>query len=214
MSGAAFNPDERPRSRGGLCADCGLLFAHTPARGAVPKRCAECSRKRRNESHRGYDKKRGWKRENDTSKSRKKRWRSRNVEADRKRCLEYYHSNAGRCMANARAWKADNKTRCAENFSVWRRANADRIKLTKYRRACAVRKSPGVSLRDWRLRVEEFGGRCAYCLAPATDIEHMIPLARGGLHELSNVVPACRQCNASKGARTPLLWLLSRVVRP
>ncbi|MFI8830536.1 HNH endonuclease [Streptomyces afghaniensis] len=34
-------------------------------------------------------------------------------------------------------------------------------------------------------------------------VDHLVPLARGGAHSLSNLVPACQRCNTSKGAKDP-----------
>jgi 5-methylcytosine-specific restriction endonuclease McrA len=45
------------------------------------------------------------------------------------------------------------------------------------------------------------GGRCAYCAAPATSIDHVVPRSRGGGHEWSNVVSCCRRCNHLKADR-------------
>jgi 5-methylcytosine-specific restriction endonuclease McrA len=44
---------------------------------------------------------------------------------------------------------------------------------------------------------------CAYCDVSASqtvvlEIDHVIPLSRGGLHEWFNLAPACRDCNCSK----------------
>ncbi len=49
--------------------------------------------------------------------------------------------------------------------------------------------------------------RCCYCgdkpeLARRR-IDHWMPLARGGRHEVENLVPSCQKCNASKG---PKIW--------
>lgn len=46
------------------------------------------------------------------------------------------------------------------------------------------------------------GGRCVYCGAPATSLDHVIPRSRGGSHEWENVVSACRRCNHVKGDRS------------
>jgi 5-methylcytosine-specific restriction endonuclease McrA len=40
--------------------------------------------------------------------------------------------------------------------------------------------------------------RCEYCGAPATEIDHVIPISLGGTGERQNLVPACRACNAAK----------------
>ena len=50
--------------------------------------------------------------------------------------------------------------------------------------------------------------RCGYCLAPQRlvlgwlEIEHIIPSARGGSDEESNLWLACRLCNNFKGVQT------------
>jgi 5-methylcytosine-specific restriction endonuclease McrA len=45
------------------------------------------------------------------------------------------------------------------------------------------------------------GGRCVYCGAPATSVDHVRPRSRGGRHEWDNVVSACHRCNHVKGDR-------------
>lgn len=46
--------------------------------------------------------------------------------------------------------------------------------------------------------------RCTYCGAPGTDaeleVDHIIAVARGGSHHISNLTTACRMCNQKKGA--------------
>ncbi len=48
--------------------------------------------------------------------------------------------------------------------------------------------------------VLELWGRCAYCAdtAGAYQRDCVLPVSRGGRYTLTNVVPACRSCNASK----------------
>ncbi|MGH8866491.1 MAG: HNH endonuclease [Actinomycetes bacterium] len=60
------------------------------------------------------------------------------------------------------------------------------------------------------------GGRCVYCTAPATSIDHVVPRSRGGAHVWENVVSACHRCNRIKGDRaiTDLGWRLRVPPRP
>lgn len=46
------------------------------------------------------------------------------------------------------------------------------------------------------------GHRCAYCGAPATSLDHVIPRSRGGSHTWDNVVAACARCNHTKADRS------------
>lgn len=60
-----------------------------------------------------------------------------------------------------------------------------------------------------RLRVRKAAGnRCGYCLSSqayvmgALEVEHIIPRARGGSNEESNLWLSCSLCNRYKGAQT------------
>jgi 5-methylcytosine-specific restriction endonuclease McrA len=48
---------------------------------------------------------------------------------------------------------------------------------------------------------------CAYCGGHFSEgeltVEHILPVSRGGRHEWTNVVTACRSCNTRKGNRRP-----------
>ena len=47
--------------------------------------------------------------------------------------------------------------------------------------------------------IARWGNRCFYCLTgPFEHLDHITPVAAGGHHILSNVVPCCRDCNVRK----------------
>jgi 5-methylcytosine-specific restriction endonuclease McrA len=56
-------------------------------------------------------------------------------------------------------------------------------------------------------------GPCVYCGAPATTVDHVTPLFRGGHEAEYNLVPACLSCNSSKGTRLLANWDPIRVRR-
>ena len=47
---------------------------------------------------------------------------------------------------------------------------------------------------------------CAYCGAPSVEVDHIRPLSRGGWEHESNMVGACRACNASKHRKLLTEW--------
>ena len=68
-----------------------------------------------------------------------------------------------------------------------------------------------VSPGEWRaLRSVVFardGFACNYCGAiDDMECDHVIPVARGGLSVLANLVAACKKCNRSKGASLLEEW--------
>jgi 5-methylcytosine-specific restriction endonuclease McrA len=57
------------------------------------------------------------------------------------------------------------------------------------------------------------GGRCVYCGAAATSLDHVVPKSRGGPHTWDNVVSACSRCNHLKADRgvAEMGWRLRRL---
>jgi 5-methylcytosine-specific restriction endonuclease McrA len=55
-----------------------------------------------------------------------------------------------------------------------------------------------------------FGGECAYCGKPATCVDHLMPLSRGGDNEYENLIPSCRSCNSSKGPKLLSEWYIHK----
>jgi hypothetical protein len=71
-----------------------------------------------------------------------------------------------------------------------------------------------LTLAQWGHLLESTEWCCAMCgSAENIEVEHMIPISRGGGHTLDNVAPMCQKCNASKHASTPLEWIWRSDVR-
>jgi 5-methylcytosine-specific restriction enzyme A len=62
--------------------------------------------------------------------------------------------------------------------------------------------APSAAVRIRVMKRDKF--RCTYCGAPGTDaeleVDHIIAVAKGGSHHISNLTTACRACNQAKGA--------------
>ena len=57
------------------------------------------------------------------------------------------------------------------------------------------------------------GGRCVYCGAAATSLDHVVPKSRGGSHTWDNVVSACGRCNHVKADRAVAAAMLNALWR-
>lgn len=63
--------------------------------------------------------------------------------------------------------------------------------------------TPSQLLTRWA----QFGHRCAYCNASGElELEHVVPISKGGLHHISNIVPACHSCNSNKRSQDAERW--------
>lgn len=85
------------------------------------------------------------------------------------------------------------------------------MKLAQFRRALAEAGAGGSHTRaEWMQVLVDQGFMCFWCgknlrdkrgILRATK-DHLLPLARGGNHNIGNIAAACRACNSSKGDRT------------
>lgn len=115
---------------------------------------------------------------------------------DNRKSREWYYANRERAIATALAWIKGHPTEAL--------AHAHK---TRAKRADAFSDVTPDELRELWAR---FGGRCAYCDAPATELDHVVPLSKSGDNTAQNLVPACFECNRSKAAKFPDAWLLEQ----
>jgi 5-methylcytosine-specific restriction endonuclease McrA len=97
-----------------------------------------------------------------------------------------------------------------ERSVAWQKRNPESVRMNHHRRRArkVAAAGGGVTAAQWAGIVLVFGGVCSYCRqAKKITVDHFVPLIRGGKHDVSNVVPACRSCNASKKDRDPFEWM-------
>ena len=103
------------------------------------------------------------------------------ADARRKYFRDYFAANREKIKAASRAWARNNR--------------AQRNRLQNMRRA------GGVISRDQWLELVSVG-KCAFCGSSSNlQVDHIIPIARGGTSVPENLQVLCAQCNQSKGAR-------------
>ena len=90
---------------------------------------------------------------------------------------------------------------------AWRAANPEKVQqqnrvhgsIRRARKSNAIDPLNRVTAAVIASRIMLFDGACAYCgNSGSIHIDHVKPLARGGLHVPKNLVPACQRCNLSK----------------
>jgi 5-methylcytosine-specific restriction endonuclease McrA len=129
-------------------------------------------------------------------------------------------ANVGKVRASRRAWELANpevvraKTRNHHRrhrpeLREYERRDPRRLARIKRRKALlrSAVSAPGADLIIPDVVYERSGGACGICHGPLArvdmDIDHIIPLTRGGAHTYDNVQAAHRSCNRSKGNRLP-----------
>lgn len=92
-----------------------------------------------------------------------------------------------------RDWRAANPLRRRASRAVSRRHDTEGADLTT---------------KQWEAMLQAANGICSYCgTEQRLQLDHVLPLSRGGRHTLTNVVPACADCNMVKNSKTVAEWL-------
>ena len=125
-----------------------------------------------------------------------KEWRENNKEHRKEYYKEYYK---------------DNKEHRNKKDKEWRENNPDKV-FNKHHKRRLLKESQGngISKEQWLEMMEFFEFKCAYSgitLSKNTrTIDHIIPLSKGGEHEIWNLVPMHRNYNSSKFTNDMLEW--------
>ena len=60
---------------------------------------------------------------------------------------------------------------------------------------------------QWKATKQYFENSCAYCgESRHLQMDHFIPLYENGDFTINNIVPACAECNSTKGKKNPFKW--------
>lgn len=97
-----------------------------------------------------------------------------------------------------------------QSYRLYHRQKAKHYKALR-RNSAAELISGERLLQRW----QQFDHCCAYCGAQEhrsaeLEIEHVVPISKGGPHLLSNIVPACTACNASKRSQDLETWIMQQ----
>lgn len=110
---------------------------------------------------------------------------SENVDVDARRAYfrAYYQANSEKLRERSAA--------------SMRRNRPTRNRLQQMRRAGGT-----ITQAEWDAILRAHDGRCAHCRShEKIQMDHIVPVARGGLTVVGNLQPLCAKCNRSKGAR-------------
>lgn len=147
------------------------------------------------------------KRREDPARRAEDRERIKRAEAKRPEHYRELHNSARQQR------RANPEYRAAELAAQreWRAKNGNMARSNHARRARKLAAQVQGPVPSGTYEAVLLSGPCVYCGAPATTVDHVTPLARGGHEAEYNLVPACSQCNTSKGPKLLNEWDPARV---
>lgn len=144
-------------------------------------------------------------RERDNANNRK--WYAANREYRTAQIKIYSAEHAEETKARSDKWSRNNRARKNATTKAWVAANPHKIRAFSHKRYALQKNAPGsFGANDITQLLEKQQRCCHYCnvhLTNGFEVDHYIPLSRGGTNEPSNIVLACMPCNRSKGNKLP-----------
>lgn len=124
---------------------------------------------------------------------------------------EYNQKNRERENERSRLWASENREarKAIAKSSAHRRRVRDAGKANVRQ---AVVDAGSVTPTDIMSLYVKAQNRCVYCARRTRSftIDHVTPISRGGLHTTDNLIPCCKSCNSSKGAKVEADWLFDK----
>lgn len=146
------------------------------------------------------------------------KYREVNQEKINARRREIYAANVGKFRFENRKNYLKHREARIRAAVDYQAAHPEIVALTRARRRSSTKFKIRVS--DHKKLLHIYRGCCAYCqvkltawgreLETSLQWDHVVPLSRGGVDGVGNLVPSCRRCNLSKGRSTVTEWKLRK----
>jgi hypothetical protein len=152
-------------------------------------------------------------------------WRAANRERWDEAARVWQKANREHVASLRAAWHRANADHRRITSKVWRQENAEKIKAVKKAWLAANKLRTRVYVENRRVRKLANGGshtaeqiealyirqreRCAGCnksIRKYYEIDHIIPITRGGSNNISNIQLLCLPCNRTKHNKPPEKW--------
>lgn len=123
----------------------------------------------------------------------------------------FYRLNKDKVLDGNREWKARNIESVNASMKDWKAKNRMRVaEIEATRRARIKGVSIGNLSPNYSISLFDFYGNVCInpsCSTPITTrnfltVDHVVPVSRGGSHDVSNMQPLCLSCNCAKGNRS------------
>lgn len=212
-------PDSTPNR---TCRKCGKEYPATKeyfrtSSGILTRKCIPCDRARSRAYYRLHAQK---------LRDYQNAYREANLELVRERKKEYYLKNAdklrtkaiyyrNRDIEKARAYDRkrgkERREKHNEYNRKWKKLNPEVSRKESRRRRALKHRAEGTHTpKDIELLMRSQKGLCWWCGAPIHgkkyDVDHRIPLNRGGSNAPENLCITCPSCNRSKQDKLPQEW--------
>jgi 5-methylcytosine-specific restriction endonuclease McrA len=138
------------------------------------------------------------------------KWKNNNLEKIKTYSRTWYKNNLEKRKIYRKLWYKNNLEKVKLSNAIWKRNNPNKRLAHSANRRAIKRNAPGngITGKQWEELLDKSGGVCYYCGEQKENLtmDHVMPLSKGGAHDIINIVPACLSCNCSKGTQLLNEW--------
>jgi 5-methylcytosine-specific restriction endonuclease McrA len=139
-----------------------------------------------------------------------KRHPDRAKENSRRQHAKQFEKNPEKVRASVRAHWEKNRAKYYETMRLYRKNNPDVIRFANAEYRARKRAAAGtLTATEFATILQRQRFRCHWCdvsIKNGAQIDHVVPLVRGGEHSAANVVGSCGSCNRRKRSKDPISW--------
>jgi len=181
------------------------FFACSDSRDGFKAQCKECL----------IAKQEAFRSENaDRIRSRQNELNAQNREKLREQNRLRYAKQKDIANKRTRNYKARNKTKISEYNRKYKETHRESLRANEARRNARKRQANGNhTAADIKRQYDLQKGKCYWCeisVGDVYEVDHIIPLSRGGSNGPENIAIACPSCNVRKSNKLPTEWEGSR----
>jgi 5-methylcytosine-specific restriction endonuclease McrA len=123
----------------------------------------------------------------------------------------YYNKNSATISDKKRIYRETNRNEYLLKTRVYQQSPNGKAAAQNAQHRRRSQKNKGDATTQQLLNLRQTATHCYWCGCRLTknmkiQIDHYVPLGKGGEHTLSNLVVSCAKCNQSKNAKDPLVF--------
>ena len=140
----------------------------------------------------------------------RKEYNLKNKDRNNKVCREWHEKNKDKANARRKQWNLDNYEKAKLKDKNYAKNNPEILRNKANLRRARVLSNGIYEINKKELK-KLYAQNCFYCESnEKIQLDHVIPISKGGSHSIGNIVPACRKCNLEKSDKFIAEWKLRK----
>jgi 5-methylcytosine-specific restriction endonuclease McrA len=145
------------------------------------------------------------------------KWYAENKEYAIMKSRVYYQEHKEQQLKKSQEYCENNREKSNSWKYTYIKKNKEKYNMFAHRRRFLLNANGVFKITDTDIirKINLQQSKCFWCGSKLTayDVDHVIPLIRGGQHSIGNIVISCPSCNRRKSAKLPVVFKLENNIK-